>query len=96
MAAETAPIRDKTRRVKDHILTRYLNLADKVDRQEPLLRDDKELYLELTMKFAANVVPRSVEHGGDPDNETPIPILMKTNVPTDNSNGENSQAPKAD
>jgi hypothetical protein len=35
MAAETASIQDKTRRVKDHILTRDLALADNVDKGKP-------------------------------------------------------------
>lgn len=88
---ETVEIRTKTRRVKDHILTRYLALAKKVDDEEVLTGTDKQLYSELTMTFARTVLPRSVEHGGDPENDTPIPILMKTqNVPTDNGDGEDS------
>ena len=84
MAAETAAIRDKTRRVKDHILTRYLKLADKVDGDKTLTESELELYNELTNTFARNVLPRSQEIGGDPDNDTPIPIL-NMNVSTHNS-----------
>ncbi len=92
MAAETADIRTKTRRVKDHILSRYLKLADKVDSAKELDRAEKELYSELTMTFARNVLPRSQEIGGDPDNQTPIPIL---NVPTHQRNSKDSQVSEA-
>lgn len=91
MAAEIAPIREKTRRVKDHILTRYLKLADKVDADELLTGTEKQLYSELTLTFARNVLPRSQEIGGDPENQIPIPILTM-NVPTHNSDQENSSA----
>ena len=94
MAAETAPIRDKTRRVKDHILSRYLKLADTLDAGETLTGADKELYTELTLTFARNVLPRSQEIAGDPENQTPIPILM--NVPTHNSNPKDSQTSEED
>lgn len=94
MAAETAELRTKARRVKGHILDRYLRLADKVDEGKDLDRSEKELYSELTMTFARNVLPRSQEIGGDPDNQTPIPILNA--LPIDNGNSKNSQAPTAD
>jgi hypothetical protein len=95
MAAETADLRIKTRRVKNHILTRYLALADKIDTEKPLTTSERETYNNLTLTFARNVIPRTNEHGGDPDNETPIPIL-NMNVPTDNSNSKDSPPHKAD
>jgi hypothetical protein len=93
---ETVEIRAKTRRVKDHILNRFLTLADKVDTEKPLDHAEKELYRELMFTFARNVIPRSQEIGGDPENTTPVPILMTTNVSTDNGNQEDSPTPKAD
>jgi hypothetical protein len=88
MAAETAELRNKVRRVKSHILDRFLKLADKVDANTLLDRSEKDLYQELMMTFARNVLPRSQEIGGDPDNQTPIPILNA--FPTDNSNSKDS------
>jgi hypothetical protein len=92
---ETVDIRAKTRRVKDHILTRYLTLADKIDAEKPMIASERELYSELTLTFARNVLPRSQEIGGDPDNTTPIPILMNTSVPTHNGDQENKPASSA-
>jgi hypothetical protein len=89
---ETVDIRNKTRRVKDHILNRFLALADRVDQNEILRGSEKDLYEELMFTFAKNVVPRSHELGGDPDNTTPIPILMNTSVPTHNGDQENKPA----
>jgi hypothetical protein len=66
-----------------------LALAEKVDAKAELDRTEKELYNELTMTFARNVIPRTLEHGGDPDNQTPIPILTSMNVPIDNGNQKN-------
>lgn len=91
MAAETASIREKTRRVKDHILTRYLALADTVNEGKSLTGKNKELYDELTAIFAKSVLPRSVEHGGDPDNTTPIPILSSFNVHPHNGDQKDRQ-----
>lgn len=65
MAAETKPIRDKTRRVKDHILTRYLKIADKVDAGETFTDAEDKFYSEMTSKFAPNCVPRSQEITGE-------------------------------
>lgn len=73
MAAETADIRNKTRRVKAHILNRYLKLADKVDDaelkgksiKEALVAEDFLLYRELTETFSRNVLPRTTELTGE-------------------------------
>lgn len=90
---ETVDIRNKTRRAKAHILDRFLKLADRVDKDEVLRGSEKETYESLMLTFARNVIPRSQEIGGDPDNQTPIPIL--THVPTDNGNSKDSQANQA-
>ena len=51
MPTQTAPIRNKTRRVKDHILNRYLGLADRVTEkgEENLSQKELERYWELTL-----------------------------------------------
>ncbi len=77
MAAETADIRAKSRRVKNHILTRYLKLADRVDEkgEGDLSENEAKRYWELTSEFARNVVPRSQEISGEdggPLNVVPI------------------------
>lgn len=101
---EPSDIRNKSRRVKNHILTRYLTLADKLDAPENKDKSMKDvfinaeefmLYRELTDTFSRNVIPRSVEHGGDADNDVPIPILMRSNVSTDNSHSKDSPAQEA-
>lgn len=91
---ETVHIRAKTRRVKDYILSRFLELADRVNAGEILRGSDKELYEQLMFTFARNVLPRSQEIGGDPDNRTPIPILA--NVHSNNGNSKDSQTPETD
>lgn len=73
MAAETAAIRDKTRRVKNHILDKYLKLADLEENNQLVNAEDKAFLRELTLKFASNVIPRSQEISGE-DGE---PILVK-------------------
>ena len=95
MAQDTQELRTKTRRVKNHILTRFLKLAERVDEGETLKGLDKEVYEQLMLTFARNVIPRSHEHGGDPENETPIPILT-TNVSTYNGNSKDSQTSQKD
>lgn len=56
-------VRTKSNRVKNHILNRFLLLADEVDAtgtcKEPML------YKELLLTFAKNVVPRSQEITGE-------------------------------
>lgn len=65
MAAETAPIREKTRRVKDHILNRFLTLSDKVDKEELLEAHETMLYYKLMEVFAKSVLPRTQEVTGE-------------------------------
>jgi hypothetical protein len=64
---DTAELRTKARRVKNHILTRYLSLADRVDAKgEGDLSESEQLkYWELTKDFAKNVIPRSQEITGE-------------------------------
>ena len=67
MAAETADIRSKARKVKAHILNRYLKLADRVDEKGEGDLSDSEFkrYWELTHDFAKNVIPRTQEVTGE-------------------------------
>lgn len=67
MATETNEIRAKSRRVKNHILSRYLKLADRVDEkgESDLSENEVTRYWELTKDFAKNVVPRSQEITGE-------------------------------
>lgn len=62
---EIKDIRIKSSRVKAHILNRFLALAEKVDEGEKLEREDKQLYNDLLMTFAKNVVPRTQEITGE-------------------------------
>ncbi len=73
---ETSALRVKTRRVKNHILDRYLKLADRVDSkgQGDLSEKENQRYETMTDNFSKSVLPRTQELGGDPDNQTPIPI----------------------
>lgn len=98
MNTATTDIRTKTRRVKKHILERYLKLADKVDKAEeekkPLLEVldviEFKTYNELTEVFAKTVLPRSQEITGD--DGTPLTIQIsesiakKNNINADESN----------
>ncbi len=65
MAKESNDIRNKTRLVKNHILSRFLKFAEIIDNGGELATDDLGLYKELTMKFAPNCVPRSTEITGE-------------------------------
>lgn len=67
MATETAAVRTLGRRVKTHILTRYLYLADMVDKDtiQSLSEDEKKEYHSLTDKFAPNCIAKSVEMSGE-------------------------------
>ncbi len=67
MATETAATRTNTRRVKDHIINRFLKLADKVEADGLKALSDVELarYESLTDIFAKTVLPRSMEVSGE-------------------------------
>ena len=67
MATETVAIREKSRRVKNHILDRYLKLADRVDQKGigDLSENEVKTYTNLTEDFAKNVIPRSQEITGE-------------------------------
>ena len=60
--ADTAELRRKQRRVKDHILTKFLRLAEEEEKGE---LSDKDTYKELLLTFARNVIPRSTEVTGE-------------------------------
>jgi hypothetical protein len=93
MAAETAATRQKTRRVKDHILDRYLKLADRVVEKGIGDLSEKEAirYEEMTDIFAKSVLPRTQELGGDPDNPNPIPIYGGNSI--QGHNGDQKDIP---
>ena len=63
--SETAGTREKTRKVKNHILDIFLHLATKVDIGEELSPKQEKTYNELLACFAKNVVPRSTEISGE-------------------------------
>lgn len=88
--ADTAHIRNQSRRVKGHILTRYLKLADRVDEKgEGDLSDAEQgRYWELTKDFAKNVIPRSQEITGEDGEKLIIPIYGGQSVSGHNSDQE--------
>lgn len=65
--SDTTDIRNKARRVKGHILTKYLKLADRVDEkgEGDLSENEASKYWQLTQDFAKNVIPRSQEITGE-------------------------------
>lgn len=65
--ADTTDIRNKARRVKNHILTKYLKLSDRVEEKGEGDLSDKEYktYYDMTSEFARNVVPRTQEVTGE-------------------------------
>lgn len=93
--ADTTAIRNKARRVKAHILSKYLKLADRVDEkgEGDLSEKEYKTYYDMTSEFARNVVPRSQEVTGEDgeainvnvtkyaDNTTAIPIPAES-IPT--------------
>lgn len=98
--ADTSDIRIKARRVKNHILTKYLKLADRVDAngEGDLSEKEYKTYYDMTSEFARNVVPRSQEVTGEDggaleinvvkyaDSSIAIPIPAET-VPTPPAEG---------
>lgn len=95
--ADTSEIRRKARRVKDHILTQYIKLADRVDDKglSDLSEKEESRYWEFTKEFARNVVPRSQEVTGE-DGE-PVKLVFdpvfKNGITrqTEADSGESSQ-----
>lgn len=72
---DTSELRTKTRRVKNHILDRFLKLADKVDRGEVLMLEaEANLYNELLLVFAKNSLPRSTEITGEDGADVKVAI----------------------
>lgn len=86
MATETADIRAKARRVKNHILTQYLKLSDRVDEKGlgDLSETEYNNYWKMTGEFAKNVVPRSQEVTGE-DGEAIQVTLVKYAKPLEES-----------
>ena len=65
MATPINEIRSKTNRVKQHILNRFLVLAEKVDKEEVLDATETLRYNSLMEIFAKSVVPRTQEITGE-------------------------------
>lgn len=67
MSGEIKPIKDKTRKVKNHIIDQYLKLADRVDEKGTgdLSENERAKYWELTTIFAKSVLPRTQEISGE-------------------------------
>lgn len=77
---ETADIRTKSRRVKAHILNRYLAVADKIDAQQEITKEERQTYSELTPIFAKNVVPRTQEVTGEDGDPIKLDITKKAEI----------------
>ena|SRR3990167_7597773 len=76
MGNEVKPIKEKTRKVKNHIIDQYLRLATRVDEKGAgdLTEKEQAKYWELTTIFAKSVLPRTQEVTGE-DGE-PIKIAF--------------------
>lgn len=94
MAAETAAVRTLGRRVKTHILTRYLSLADRVDEKgiKDLDREEKDQYLKLTDKFAPNCIPKTQEITGDEGRPINIVFDPTFNEATRQTTGDSEES----
>lgn len=81
---DTTDIRNKARRVKKHILEKYLKLADRVDEKGEGDLSDKEYktYYDMTSEFARNVVPRSQEVTGEDGEAINISVTKYADNPT--------------
>ena len=75
MAAETAAIREKTRKVKNHILDRYLKLVELDEGGRQMSEYEKNQYNELTLTFARNVLPRAQEISGEDGEKLEIKLV---------------------
>ena len=81
--ADTTDIRNKARRVKNHILTKYLKLADRVDQngEGDLSEKEYKTYYDMTSEFARNVVPRSQEVTGEDGEAVQIKLVSYADNP---------------
>lgn len=96
MAAETVALRNKTRKVKDHIIDRYLKLASRIDTDESLSENEAAKYWELTTIFAKSVLPRTQEITGEEGGSLVITFAKEVAVKndineSDTSTGDNSE-----
>jgi hypothetical protein len=71
---DTSSIRNKTRRIKDHISDRFLGFVDKLEKGKGLDEFERKRYEELTDVFAKSVVPRTQELTGEDGEKLIIPI----------------------
>ena len=95
MAGEIKPIKEKTRKVKNHIIDRYLRLAERIDNNDELSDNEKAKYWELTTIFAKSVLPRSQEvtgEDGDPIKIAFDPVFNPTPnaEPTSKTEGDST------
>ena len=86
MPNETSAIKQKTRRVKDHILNQYLGF---VDSKMPLSETEQTLYRELTLIFAKNVLPRTQEVTGE--DGQPLIIQVAKSIADKNDTNQSSE-----
>ena len=71
MNGATTDIRNKTRRVRKHILDKFLDLADKKE----LTEKENKTYNDLLMVFAKNVIPRSTEITGEEGGDLKVTLV---------------------
>ena len=74
MARESNAIRDKTRRVKDLILDKYLKMAEMEETTGFANQAQADMFKDLTLVFAKSVVPRTQEITGEDGEKLVIPI----------------------
>lgn len=84
MAAESNDIRNKTRRVKQLILDKYLKMAEIEEATGFQTQAQADMFKELTLVFAKSVVPRTQEITGE-DGEAIQITLVKYAQPLEES-----------
>lgn len=88
MPNETAEIKRKTRRVKDHVLNKFLLYVDKLEEAQELSDYEKSLYKEMMLTFARNVLPRTQEITGEDGGALQVSLVkyadnITTPIPTE-------------
>ncbi len=79
MPNETSAIKAKTRRVKDHVLDKFLMYVDKLARAEELSEFEKVIYKDMLLTFAKNVIPRTTELTGEEGEAVKITLVNYAN-----------------
>jgi len=90
MPTETEAIRGKARRVKNHILDRYLKLADRIDQkgEGDLSENEATKYWQLTQDFAKNVIPRTQEVTGEDGGALQVSVVKYAEIISPNTTQE--------